>query len=510
MRLNNGYGDVIPNSLQVIKKNVSNSKLTALLHSNNRDTWVLSQTYSSNSNDSIVANLVTPTGIMPAVITPIPKQLGTNGRMKASPNSEMFALGSRGSAGTQNGLEIFDFNRSTGVSSLKYSLPDQDLTYIMSSFAFSPDNTKLYAGTAALFGAARKAILYQYNLAAGNAAQIQQSRNVIYQTTDYYTVFDIQLAIDGKLYLIIDRHFFINGYYYPNNQYLAKINCPNYYGAACRFQLQGIGLKQVNPGAALPSLNQTLFRNANKLQAQAVRNIICEGDSVQLSAYGAGAEQFRWQLANGLAAPSDTLADPFVNPTITTTYRVIGMSTCNTDTAYVKITVLPRPASIAATGPVKVHTFAEKQVYIVQPSVTGSKFTWQVTGGNITAGQGSNSVQINWGTAGAGTISVAEINAGGCPGERKNLAVEISGEPLPIFYNVITPNNDNRNDAFVIGNLNWYPENELKIYNRWGQEVYQNSNYQNNWQAEKLSAGVYYYFFTANGKSWKGWVEVMR
>ncbi|KAA9340301.1 T9SS type B sorting domain-containing protein [Adhaeribacter soli] len=512
MRLNNGYGDVVPNSRQLVRKNVNGGRLTALLHSNNRDTWVLCQGGSFPKNDSLSAHLVTPNGIMPAVKSKPAKPLGIFSRMKASPNSEMFVvLGEETQQGTliDPALEVFDFNRSTGVPSHKYSLPPTDFWYPMASFAFSPDNSKLYVGTSSFVQISPNTTLYQFDLAAGNAAQVQQSRNVIYHTTDYTGVLDMQLAIDGKVYLLIDGYNKSNiaGY---KNQYLSKINCLNSYGPACRFQFQGINLKAVNGGPALPALNQTIFRNAGKLQAQAYRNVICEGDSVQLSAYGAGAEQFKWKPANGLTSPADTLASPVVNPTATTTYMVIGSSVCRSDTAYVKVTVLPKLPGVSISGPVQVHSLSERQEYYVLNPAAGSAFNWQVNGGEIAEGQGTNRIRVNWGVAGVGSVSVAEIPATGCSGQRTRLTVALLDGPAPVIYNIITPNNDGKNDAFVIVNLEWYPQNELRIYNRWGMEVYHSKNYFNNWRGEKVSSGIYYYLFTANGKTWKGWVEVVK
>ncbi|MEO6883950.1 MAG: gliding motility-associated C-terminal domain-containing protein [Bacteroidia bacterium] len=75
--------------------------------------------------------------------------------------------------------------------------------------------------------------------------------------------------------------------------------------------------------------------------------------------------------------------------------------------------------------------------------------------------------------------------------------------------NVITPNNDGKNDYFVIENL---PDNsELTIYNRWGNNVYQSLNYQNNWKADEVNAGTYYYLLTLPNKEVKkGFLEVIK
>jgi gliding motility-associated-like protein len=69
--------------------------------------------------------------------------------------------------------------------------------------------------------------------------------------------------------------------------------------------------------------------------------------------------------------------------------------------------------------------------------------------------------------------------------------------PLPpiqpiIIPNVITPNGDNKNDLFVIKNLEQWENPVLHILNRWGQVVYYDENYNNDWNGSKLADGVYY------------------
>ncbi|MDQ2771852.1 MAG: gliding motility-associated C-terminal domain-containing protein, partial [Bacteroidota bacterium] len=79
-------------------------------------------------------------------------------------------------------------------------------------------------------------------------------------------------------------------------------------------------------------------------------------------------------------------------------------------------------------------------------------------------------------------------------------------------YNVITPNNDGKNDVLVIDNVQLYPGNTLTIYNRWGKEVYKTTNYQNNWGMDPgIAAGNYFYLLTVpNGPSVKTWFEVIK
>lgn len=62
---------------------------------------------------------------------------------------------------------------------------------------------------------------------------------------------------------------------------------------------------------------------------------VCTGSAVQL--WANGATSYAWSPAASLSNPN--IANPIANPLVTTTYRVIGTSICNTDTGYVKITV---------------------------------------------------------------------------------------------------------------------------------------------------------------------------
>lgn len=70
----------------------------------------------------------------------------------------------------------------------------------------------------------------------------------------------------------------------------------------------------------------------------------------------------------------------------------------------------------------------------------------------------------------------------------------------PLIPTVFTPNNDGKNDLFIIDNLhNFYPECEVKIVNRWGNLVFESEGYLNPWDGtmlgsgELLPTGTYFY-----------------
>jgi gliding motility-associated-like protein len=69
----------------------------------------------------------------------------------------------------------------------------------------------------------------------------------------------------------------------------------------------------------------------------------------------------------------------------------------------------------------------------------------------------------------------------------------------------ITPNGDGKNDVWKINYITVYPDCDVIVFNRWGQEVYRSAGgYQNNWggvasNGAELPDGAYYYVITCSG-----------
>src|SRR5690606_31276079 len=92
-------------------------------------------------------------------------------------------------------------------------------------------------------------------------------------------------------------------------------------------------------------------------------------------------------------------------------------------------------------------------------------------------------------------------------GKLSNVAtvtITIIKDPLSI-PNTFTTNGDGLNDVFVIKGLDQYSDNELIILNRWGNQVYMERNYANDWTGEGLNEGTYYYIIRVRELSgeWK-------
>ncbi len=111
-----------------------------------------------------------------------------------------------------------------------------------------------------------------------------------------------------------------------------------------------------------------------------------------------------------------------------------------------------------------------------------------------------------------------------CPETCDTALVSIQFAELPSleFPNTITINGDGINDNFVIPHIendpDLYPNNELIIFNRWGDVVFQRSPYENDWggtneNGKILPQGTYYYVLrldVGNGNIFRGDVTVLK
>lgn len=121
----------------------------------------------------------------------------------------------------------------------------------------------------------------------------------------------------------------------------------------------------------------------------------------------------------------------------------------------------------------------------------------------------------------AGTYALTITASGGCVFESNITVEEPMIEPCDlVVYNVITPNTDGHNDTWWIEGieLDAYAQNEVKVFNRWGQLVWSTSNYRNETNAftgadrdgNKLPEGVYMYEISWDSNVITGTVNLLQ
>lgn len=157
-------------------------------------------------------------------------------------------------------------------------------------------------------------------------------------------------------------------------------------------------------------------------------------------------------------------------------------------------------------------------VYTITGGDPAATYTWTVpTGFTIISGQGTKTIKVTAdGLERKGTISVATTNAAGCTSIAGKLEADASAADANlVFPTAFTPNGDNKNEAWEVKNLLKFPDNDIQIINRWGNEVYRTKSYRNNWQATGLGEGTYFYVLRVKlcdntNKVFRGYITVVR
>jgi gliding motility-associated-like protein len=116
------------------------------------------------------------------------------------------------------------------------------------------------------------------------------------------------------------------------------------------------------------------------------------------------------------------------------------------------------------------------------------------------------------------TIGVCDLSSE-CTEEE--LTIEVGGDIT--IYNAVSPNGDGSNDSFIIQYIDIFPDtqsNKVSIYNRWGDVVWEGTDYDNssvvfdgsNKDGKNLPTGTYFFKieFPSGGKSKTGFLSLKR
>ncbi|SES27341.1 lamin tail domain-containing protein [Pedobacter rhizosphaerae] len=141
----------------------------------------------------------------------------------------------------------------------------------------------------------------------------------------------------------------------------------------------------------------------------------------------------------------------------------------------------------------------------------GNQYSW--TGNDVVNGQNTAALTIR--PKQSGIYKVTVTNANGCTTDQ-SINITIIDDYKLEAGTVITPNGDGINDKFVIRNLDYYPNNTLRIFDKAGRVLYTKQSYSNDWDGMinggPLSEGTYYYILdmgTGIG-TFKGFINIIR
>ncbi|MDT8308720.1 MAG: PKD domain-containing protein [Bacteroidales bacterium] len=150
-------------------------------------------------------------------------------------------------------------------------------------------------------------------------------------------------------------------------------------------------------------------------------------------------------------------------------------------------------------------------ISFLDKTVNPAYWQWDFGDGN---GSTAQHPVHNYGNPGKYVVTLIVFTDNGCPDTLSKI-IEVYDSKITI-PNIITPNGDGYNDMFIIDNLlsGAYFERKLVIFNRWGKQVFKTNNYMNDWNAENLSDGVYYFVLECKGYirnvSTQGTITILR
>ena len=141
-------------------------------------------------------------------------------------------------------------------------------------------------------------------------------------------------------------------------------------------------------------------------------------------------------------------------------------------------------------------TDISKGVTAVLSASGGISYSWATANGIIS---GQNSATLSTRPSSTTTYKVTATNTSNCTSEQ-SITLNVNEDYLALreeINNILTPNGDGINDKLVIKNIDMYPNNIIKIFDRAGRLKYSKQHYSNEWDGTfngaPLLTNTYYY-----------------
>jgi gliding motility-associated-like protein len=174
----------------------------------------------------------------------------------------------------------------------------------------------------------------------------------------------------------------------------------------------------------------------------------------------------------------------------------------------VMIHALPTP-SISSDKGIEVS----KGEIVTLTATGGTTYSW-VSANGITSDRNAATLTIR--PSVTTTYIVTATNANGCS-QISSFTIKVLADFAKLnVTNILTPNGDGFNDKWLIYNIDLYPDNEVKVFDRAGRLVYSKKGYDNSWDGSyngsQLAESTYYYvidFGSGFGKL-KGFITLVR
>ncbi len=274
-----------------------------------------------------------------------------------------------------------------------------------------------------------------------------------------------------------------------NVTFVPNPNTPNARVTVTQFGAYDFAWTEVNNLCSSTDIIRVTFNDLPTIDAGADA-LVCKGSTIQLHAAGAGS--FFWTPTNLLNDPN--IYNPVAAPSITSVFKVTltDQYGCkNSD--QVTVEVREKPVANAGSDQVLEYLFETYLEAILENNYETGK--WTVLSGTGTFDNQNNPVTKVSDLSLEENTFIWSVDNGVCPVSADTVNIIVHNLVIPTL---ITSNLDGKNDFFIIHGVETFGKTELVVFNRWGAQVYKNSNYDNSWDglddnAEPLPDDTYFF-----------------
>lgn len=258
----------------------------------------------------------------------------------------------------------------------------------------------------------------------------------------------------------------------------------------------GMYYVKVTSDKGCASTDSTIVRLNNRPEVNAGGDAaVCEGSGIQLHSTGNNITSYQWSPASEISNPN--IPNPVALPQETTEYilTVANIECKVSDSVLVVVNKNPK----ADAGPDKV--IIEGQSAVLNGAAGGTDIAYEWTPAEFMTAPGILAPSVNPPESEVYTLRVT--SGKGCGTATDTVLVKVFKK---IFIpNAFTPNNDGINDTWFIETLEAYPHAEVKVFNRYGQMVFDNNGFNKPWdgifKGVLLSPGAYVYIVDLKNNS---------
>ncbi|MGZ3862875.1 MAG: T9SS type B sorting domain-containing protein [Bacteroidia bacterium] len=255
--------------------------------------------------------------------------------------------------------------------------------------------------------------------------------------------------------------------------------------------------------------------NAPPTNANAGSNqSLCTLSSTTLNANTPVTGTGAWSVVSGTGTVSSTNSPNTAVSGLTTGQTIFmwtitnGVCPASTSTVSVQVDAMP---SVANAGP-DVSTYVSASTMAANTPTVGTG-AWSVTSGSGSFSSASNPASSVSDLAFGENVFTWTISNGSCPASTDEVIITLHDLVIP---NGFSPNGDGINDNFEIPGITQYSNVKLEVFNRWGNLVFESSDYKNGWGGkntggEDLTDDTYFYTLDIpNKKIFKGYLVLKR